>query len=162
MPLRWWRKPPPKPTRAPRSPRPPAHQPTIPPPSPEELDATLQSHFDHLVFLLRRKLAQNPEIYRYDADRDNTLNHKIKREMRNVSGHPYFRGIENDISEQIFHVTWGRLEAEVERWGGGNTRKDRGRLMAEQEVIKRVFGEWKLEIREERRHYWRGKLINGS
>ncbi|KAG6991201.1 hypothetical protein G7Y79_00055g089770 [Physcia stellaris] len=153
---------PPKPTRATRSPRPPAHQPTIPPPSPEELDATLQSHFDHLVFLLRRKLAQNPDIYRYDADRDNALNHKIKRAMRKISGHPYFRGIENDISEHIFHVTWGRLEAEVARWGGGNTRKDRGRLMAEQETIKRVFGEWKLEIREEKRKYWRGRLINGS
>lgn len=66
------------------------------------------------------------------------------------------------MSEQIFHVTWGRLEAEVARWGGGNLKKDRGRLMAEQEVIKRVFEEWKLEIRDEKRNYWKGRLINGN
>ena len=143
MPFCWWRRPEPKPAPAAKSPRQPTHQPTIPQPSPEELDASLQSYFDHLVHLLFGKLARNLNTYRRDNDRDNFLNCKIKKEIQKISGHPYFPYIENDMSEQIFHVTWGRLEAEVRRWGAGNHKKDR---IGEQEFIREVFKEWKINI----------------
>ena len=52
------------------------------------------------------------------------------------------------MSEQIFHVTWGRLEAEVRRWGAGNQKKAK---IGEQEFIKEIFKEWKLDVPGEKK-----------
>ena len=46
------------------------------------------------------------------------------------------------MSGEIFQVGWGRLEAEVARWRGGDLRRDRGRLGREGRVVGRVLGEW--------------------
>lgn len=192
MHLLWWRKSQPKPGVTVKSPHPPTPPSTRPPtqqsdtsqPSSEELYATLQSHFDRLTALLRSKLAQTPNIYHHDTNHDNDLNHKIRKEIRQIRGHPYFPDIENDMSEELFHVGWGRLESEVARWGKGSLKNDRGRLTREQGVIKGIFKEWKLEVPDEKKKktktltkekvsnprgqperptekkFWKGRLIN--
>ena len=50
------------------------------------------------------------------------------------------------MSEQDFHVGWGRLEAESVKWTVRDKRADWGRIMREQRAIEELLEEWGVDV----------------